>query len=124
MLVVYFLKQDYRGPWGDRDIVISARAVVGVPFSFAFYGDSCTPPGPDGLGILRGGPDNEKKKKNETEQKLKAANSPIFLITWIPLVVENDGPKKSEDEARDRRGTTQEKDEENGKKKKKKKKSP
>lgn len=29
-------------------------------------------------------------KKKETEQKLKTANGPIPLVTWMLLVVEND----------------------------------
>lgn len=93
LLVVYFLKQDYRGcvPGGDRGVVISARAAVGVPFSFVFCGDSCTPPGPDGPGIPRGGPDNEKKKGNQNRSSRRRT---IPLMTRAPLVVGNDADRR------------------------------
>jgi len=55
-------------PERSRDIVISTCAADGVPFSFVFCRDSCTPPGPDGSGRIPHSPDNEKK---EPEQELK-----------------------------------------------------
>lgn len=51
-----------------RDVVISERAAVDVPFSFVFCGDSCTPAGPDDPGVIPRGPDNEKKKRKQQKQ--------------------------------------------------------
>lgn len=92
-------------PVGYRGVVISARAAAGVPFSFVFYRDSCTPPGPDGLGIPRGIPDNEKKK--ETEQKLKDGERPDFSLVTRTLVA---GTMQQNKEERRRSARAKERD--------------
>lgn len=67
--IVYFLGQNCRGsPKRPRD-VISACVADGVPFSFVFCRDSCTPPGLDGPGMIPRGPDNERKKKRKPEEE-------------------------------------------------------
>lgn len=93
-------------PGGDHGVVISARAAVGVPFSFVFCGDSYTPAGPDDPGIPRGGPDNEKKKK--PEQKLESGERPDSSCNAGAGVL-----KRNEGEARDRKRATRRKENQN-----------
>lgn len=70
MFAIYFLKQEHRGfPERSRDFVINTCAADGVPFSFVFCRDSCTPPGPDGPGRIPRGPDNEKQQKKKRKEK-------------------------------------------------------